>query len=124
MISHLRFEKKFGLFGYVWLELKKKTIAIFEISTLEFSICEVLSKNKKYLHLGHKVLYLGVFGLEFKKAIFQINALVHLSKCKVWCKIRILKFGTNAFGINALVHLSKCKVWCKIRILKFGTKNA
>ena len=40
------------------------------------SICKVPCKNKKYLHLGQKLLYLGIFGLEFEKAIviFEINA--------------------------------------------------
>ena len=38
---------------------------------------EASCKIKKYLHSGQKMLYLGVFGLEFEKAIviFEINAL-------------------------------------------------
>ena len=41
------------------------------------STCEVSSRNKQYLHLGQKFVSLGIFRLEFKKAIviFEINAL-------------------------------------------------
>ena len=36
-----------------------------------------IKKIKKYLHLGQKIVYLVIFGLEFEKAIviFEINAL-------------------------------------------------
>ena len=39
------------------------------------NICEVSCKIKKYLNLGQKMLYLSIFGLEFKKAIaiFEIK---------------------------------------------------
>ena len=42
-----------------------------------FSIGEASCKIKKYLHLGQKMLYLGIFGLEFEKAIviFEVKAL-------------------------------------------------
>ena len=34
-------------------------------------------QEKRYLHLGQKILYLDIFGLEFEKAIviFETNAL-------------------------------------------------
>ena len=34
-------------------------------------------QEKRYLHLGQKILYLDIFGLEFEKTIviFEINAL-------------------------------------------------
>ena len=34
-------------------------------------------QEKRYLHVGQKMLYLNIFGLEFEKAIviFEINAL-------------------------------------------------
>ena len=37
----------------------------------------VLSKNKKHLNLGQKLLYLGIFSLQFEKAIviFETSAL-------------------------------------------------
>ena len=43
-----------------------------------------------------KMLYLGIFGLEFKKAIviFGINGLKFFW-LQVWCKIKILKFETK-----------------------------
>ena len=62
---------------YFWLEFEKKAIAIFLISNLEFFNMRSFKQNRKYLHLGQKMLHLCIFGLEFDKgiAIFEINAL-------------------------------------------------
>ena len=47
-----------GIFG---LDLKKKTIVIFEISTLKFVSLENFAEKKKCLNLGSKMSYLGIF---------------------------------------------------------------
>ena len=62
-----------GIFG---LEFHK-TIAIFEINTLEFVYLKIFAKKQKCLHLGPKMPYLGMFGLKFQKTfvIFEISAL-------------------------------------------------
>ena len=36
------------------------------------STCKVSSKNKKFLNLGPKIPYLGIFGLQFNKNYYQI----------------------------------------------------
>ena len=119
---------------------------------LDFSICEDSCKDKKYLYLGQKLLYVCLFGQEFEKAvvIFEINA-SNLSNCIVWCKIKILKFGTkmsdlHIFGVefeNTIVIFEICvlefvllqslvqkqKSWKKnfmkkTKMPKFGTKNS
>ena len=42
------------------------------------------------------MLYLDILRLEFEKAIVNLKStLSNLSKCKVWCKIKIPKFGTK-----------------------------
>ena len=62
-----------GIFG---LELEKKTIAVFEISTLKFVWLQKFAKKQKCPNLGPNVLYLGIFELEFQKAIitFEISS--------------------------------------------------
>ena len=82
---------------------------------------------------------MGIFGLEFEKAIV-ISIPSNLSDCKVWCKIKILKFGTKLayfweefeniivmFEINVLefvlLQIFAAKFGVNIEILKFGTKN-
>ena len=43
----------------------RKTIVIFEISTLKFVYLQHFAKKQKYLSSGPKMPYLGIFGLEF-----------------------------------------------------------
>ena len=76
----MSFQRKFRIWVFL-TGFEKKTIAIFEISFLEFSICEVSCKNKKYLRLGQKMLDFGIFRLEFEKfiVIFKISALEFVS---------------------------------------------
>ena len=81
-----KFETKNALLGYflpkmpyvgnfdqkylIWVFLGenfKKTIAIFEISTLKFVYLQNFTKKQKCLNLGQKMLYLGIFGLELQK---------------------------------------------------------
>ena len=47
----------------------KKTIAIFEISTLKFVSLQNLTKKQKFLNLGPKMPNLGIFELEFESNI-------------------------------------------------------
>ena len=50
----------------------KKTIVLFEISTLEFSKLRYFEKKFKWLNFGTKMPYLGIFGLEFEN-----NMIIH-----------------------------------------------
>ena len=43
----------------------ENNVVIFEISTLEFIQLQNFAEKQKYLNLGPKMPYLGVFGLEF-----------------------------------------------------------
>ena len=73
----------YGIFNKKWLiwvflfKIFKKTIVIFEISTLEFAYLQNLTKKQKYLALGRKMPDLGIFGLEFENniVIFEISTL-------------------------------------------------
>ena len=56
--------------GIVGLEFRK-IIVIFEISTFEFSQLQNFVKEKKFLNLGPKISYLGVFGLELKEKLLS-----------------------------------------------------
>ena len=60
-------------FAGIW----KKLLPFSKSVSLNFSIWKDSWKNKKHLHLGQKLLYLGILGLEFEKiiVIFEINAL-------------------------------------------------
>ena len=63
---------KIVLFRYFWLKLEKATVLwFFYISTIEFFINKISSKNKKILNLGPKIPYLGLFGLQFYYQIFN-----------------------------------------------------
>ena len=52
----------------IWVILGKtfrKTIVIFEISTVKVVCLQYFTKKQKCLNLGPKMPYLGIFGLEF-----------------------------------------------------------
>ena len=56
----------------------RKTIVIFEISTLEFVNLQNFTKKKqKCLNLGPKMPHLGIFGVEFENntVIFETSTL-------------------------------------------------
>ena len=59
-----------------WLEFEN-TIAIFEISVLEFLLLQSVVQKKKSLNLGQKMSDLGIFGLKFENNIvlFKIRTL-------------------------------------------------
>ena len=72
-----KFGTKNALFGYIWARIKKKTIVIFEISTLKFVYLQNFTKKQKSLNLGPKMPDLWIFGLGFENniAIFEISTL-------------------------------------------------
>ena len=112
----------------------------FKLVSLNFPICEVSCKNKKYLHLGQKMLYVGIFGLEFKKPLSYLKSTPsNLSNFKVWWRIKNSYICNNDALIgcfwqqfwrtiitfeNSALQFIYCKIWCKKNILKFGTKSA
>ena len=64
----------------IWVFLGKifrKTIVIFEISTLKFVYLQNFTKKQKCLNLGSKMPDLGILGLEFENntVIFEISTL-------------------------------------------------
>ena len=56
-----KFGIKSALFGYFGLTLLKKTVVMFEISTLKFFLLQNFVKRQKLLNLGSKIPYLGIF---------------------------------------------------------------
>ena len=86
----------------IWVFLVKnfrKTIVIFEISTLGLVWLQNFVKKQKCLNLGPKMQFFGIFGLEFKK-----------NYCHIWNR-----------------HPQVClfaKFHGKTKMPKFGTKNA
>ena len=59
------------------LKLEKKLLLYLKSAPSNLSYCEILQKKTKCLNLGPKMLYLGIFELEFSKTIviFEINTL-------------------------------------------------
>ena len=98
----LSFQRKFRIWVFlagIW----KKILPFSKSVPSIFLICGVSCKNKNYLHLQQKILYLDIFGLKFKKAIviFEIKSLEILP--------------SNLFNLQSLVQK---------KILKFRNKNA
>ena len=130
---------KIVLFRYFWLELEKATVLwFFYISTIEFFINKISSKNKKILNLGPKIPYLGLFGLQFYYQIFNQPTRI-CETIEVSSKTKKKKLGTKNALFGSLAGMLKnycnicnqsppnclaAKFRVKIRILKFGTKNA
>ena len=84
--------------GIVGLEFQK-IIVIFEISTFEFSQLQNFVKKQKFLNLGPKISYLGVFGLELKEktiVIFEISTLGFFLIAKYCELMKMPKFGTKS----------------------------
>ena len=59
-----KFETRNALFGYIWDRILK-TIVALEISTLKFVKWQNFAKKQNFLNWGPKMLYLGIFGVEF-----------------------------------------------------------
>ena len=91
----------FGIFDQkcvIWVFLDnnfKRTIVIFEISTLKVVCLRNFAKKQKRLNLGPKMPHLGIFGLEFEKT----NVLFEISTLK-FVKSEWL-FHTVNFGIGS-----------------------
>ena len=91
----------FGIFDQkcvIWVFLDnnfKRTIVIFEISTLKVVYLRNFAKKQKRLNLGPKMPHLGIFGLEFEKT----NVLFEISTLK-FVKSEWL-FHTVNFGIGS-----------------------
>ena len=62
-----------GIFGKIF----RKTIVIFEISTLKFASLQNFSKKQKCLNFEPKMPDLGILGLEFENntVLFEISTL-------------------------------------------------
>ena len=67
----------FGVFRYFWDRILKNYCHIWNQHPQICLIVEFLKKNQKCLNLGPKMSYLGISGVEFKKAIviFEISFL-------------------------------------------------
>ena len=104
-----------------WLELEK-TIAMLDFSIFNLSKCNISSK-KIFLNVGPKLFYLGIFGLELKKAtilwFFYISTLKFFQS-KFCPKIKILKFETKIVLIVYFeLEFQKTNVEFEITILEF-----
>ena len=97
---------------------KKKLLPFSKSVPLNFSICEVSRKNFKYLHL----LYLGISGLWFEKAIviIGINILDYFLKQSFMRKRKLLNLQPKLpdFGIFGLKL--EYNVISEISVLKFA----
>ena len=71
-----KFGTKNALSGYFG-KIFRKTIVIFEISTLKFAYLQNFTKKQNFLNLRPKMPDLGILGLEFENnsAIFEISTL-------------------------------------------------
>ena len=70
-IKIFEFLTKTVLTGYFQLDLQKSNI-VFEISIFELVNIQSFIEKQKNFKLGPKKLYLGTFGLQFKKNYYQI----------------------------------------------------
>ena len=92
-----------------------KTTVISEISTLEFCRLQNFVKKQKYLNLGSKMFYFGIFGLKFENNILPYlkSTSSNLSNCRIswnsenviiseWkCLILVLKMPyLGVFGLE------------------------
>ena len=92
-----------GIFGWNL----KKTVAIFEISTLEIFNMQSFMQKQKILRFRAKMLYLGIFGLDTKYYIhiwtqhpricLLQNLLIWVFSTEIWKKYVILQFSTPEF---------------------------
>ena len=64
-IKILRFGTK------LWVGILKKLMSYLKSASSNVLTCKTSSKNKKYLNLGPKIPYLGVFGLQVNKNYYQ-----------------------------------------------------
>ena len=131
------FLTKNALFGYFWVRILKKTIVIFEISSLKFVYLQNFTEKKKCLNLGPKIPKLRIFELDFENSVvifeictpefFELQNFAEKRKyLNLWPKMPYFcVFGLNFCDIWNR-HPQTCliaKFFEKTKLLKFGTKN-
>ena len=119
----------------------EKTFVMHNFSTFNLSKSNISCK-KIFLNVGSKLFYLGIFGLELRKAtllwIFYIST-PEFFQTKFCPKIKILKLGTKIvligyfglefqitnveFEISILEFVNMQSFIQKQTIFKLGTKN-
>ena len=100
----------------------ENTFVMHNFSTFNLSKCNVSCK-KTFLNVGPKLFYLGIFGLELRKAtllwIFYIST-PEFFQTKFFPKIKILKLGTKIVLIGYFgLEFQKTNVEFEISILEF-----
>ena len=128
-IKIFEFLTKTVLTGYFQLDLQKSNI-VFEISIFELVNMQSFIEKQKYFKLGPKKLYLGTFGLQFKKNYYQIfNQRIRICetikfypkrKKKIWdqkCSIWVFIWNVEkllSYLKSAPLSFSNCKIlWNK-----------
>ena len=96
---------------------------MLNFSTFNLSKCNISCKKKTFLNVGPKLFYLGIFGLELRKAtllwIFYIST-PEFFQTKFFPKIKILKLGTKIVLIGYFgLEFQKTNVEFEISILEF-----
>ena len=66
----LNFGAESALVSYFCARILKKLLPYLKSAPLKLSNCKILQKNKKFLNLGPKMPYLGIFWLEFFYKIY------------------------------------------------------
>ena len=125
-----------GIFGLKF----GNNIVIFEISTLKFAQLQNFKKKQKWLNLGPKMPYLGMFRINFKILLLYLksapsslsswkvsrknkNAKFWDQKCLIWVFLGwslkiILSYLRSAPRICLIVKFGE-----KIKMPNFGTEN-
>ena len=100
----------------------ENTFVMHNFSTFNLSKCNISCK-KTFLNVGPKLFYLGIFGLELRKAtllwIFYIST-PEFFQTKFFPKIKILKLRTKIVLIGYFgLEFQETKVEFEISILEF-----
>ena len=120
-IKILKFLTKTVLTGYFQLDLQKSNI-VFEISIFELVNIQSFIEKQKNFKLGPKKLYLGTFGLQFKKNYYQIfgqhpriceNIKFHPKQKKYILGTKNSLFGTLGWNVQKLLS---CLKWAHRQI--------
>ena len=90
----LSFQRKFRIWVFV-VGILKKLLPFSKSVPSNFPICEVSCRTKQYLHLGQKMMYLGILRQEFEKVIviFETNTLELVLSVKFSAKQKFLNLG-------------------------------
>ena len=74
----------------------RKTIVIFEVSALKFVLSQNLVQKLKSLNFESKMLYLGIFWLEFSKIIVVFDEISTIEFVKSKFLIQTVIFGIGS----------------------------